>query len=79
MSSSINTVKVTRQEMVEALTRYDLKWLASGNATTKDLMDDCVKFFAEGGYGTWANHKLILLYSDMIAPEDAVVEVEDAA
>ena len=75
----MNIVKVTRQEMIEALTRYDLNWLASGNATTKDLMDDCIKFFAKGGYSTWANHQLILLYSDMIAPEDAVVEVKEAA
>lgn len=74
----MNAVKVTRQEMIEALTRYDLQWLASGNATTKDLMDDCVKFFAGGGYSTWADHQLILSYSDVIAPEDAVVEVEGA-
>jgi hypothetical protein len=74
----MNTVKVTRQEMIEALTRHDLEWLASGNATTKDLMDDCVKFFAEGGFTTWADHRLIALYSDVIAPEDATVGLEAA-
>jgi hypothetical protein len=65
----MNTVKVTRQEMTEALTRYDLNWLASGNATTKDLMDDCVKFFAEGGYSVWSDETLLEFYTEL--QEDA--------
>lgn len=75
----MKTVKVTRQEMIEALTRYDLNWLVSGNATTKDLMDDCVRFFAEGGFTTWTDQRLAHLYSEVIAPEDATVEVKEAA
>jgi hypothetical protein len=65
----MNTVKVTRQEMIEALTRHDLEWLASGNARTKDLMDDCVKFFTEGGYSVWTDRQLFDLYSEL--EEDA--------
>jgi hypothetical protein len=65
----MNTVKVTRQEMIEALTRHDLEWLASGNARTMDLMDDCVKFFAEGGYSVWADKELFDLYAEL--EEDA--------
>jgi len=75
----MNTVKVTRQEMIEALTRYDLNWLASGNATTKDLMDDCVGFFAKGGFSVWADKKLVQLYEEVIASEDATVEVQEVA
>jgi hypothetical protein len=65
----MNTVKVTRQEMIEALTRYDLNWLVSGNATTKDLMNDCVKFFAAGGYSVWTDRQLFDFYTEL--QEDA--------
>lgn len=61
---------MNREEMIEALTRYDLEWLASGNATTKDLMDDCVKFFATGGYGVWTDRQLFDFYTEL--QEDAV-------
>ena len=75
----MNAIKVTRQEMIEALTRHDLNWLASGNATTKDLMDDCVRFFAKGGFSVWTDEKLVQLYEEVIAPEDATVELQEAA
>jgi hypothetical protein len=65
----MNIVKVTRQEMIEALTRHDLEWLESGNATTKDLMDDCIKFFATGGYNAWTDEKLLDFYTEL--QEDA--------
>jgi hypothetical protein len=65
----MNTEKATRQEMIEALTHYDLKWLVSGNATTKDLMNDCVKFFATGGYSVWSDETLLEFYNEL--QEDA--------
>lgn len=65
----MNTGKVTRQEIIEALTRHDLNWLASGNATTKDLMDDCVRFFAKGGFSVWTDKELFDLYTEL--QEDA--------
>jgi hypothetical protein len=61
----MSTVKVTRQEMIEALTRYELAWIGSGNATTKDLMDDCVKFFSKGGFNVWTNEKLLDFYMEL--------------
>ena len=60
---------MNREEMIEALTRYDLKWLASGNATTKDLMDDSVRFFAAGGFSVWSDETLLEFYTEL--QEDA--------
>ena len=60
---------MNREEMIEALTRYDLDWLASGNATTKDLMNDCVRFFAAGGYSVWSDETLLEFYTEL--QEDA--------
>ena len=60
---------MNREEVIEALTRYDLDWLASGNAITKDLMDDCVKFYAKGGYSVWTDKELFDLYTEL--QEDA--------
>lgn len=75
----MNTIKKTRQEMVEALTRYDLQWLAAGNAAAKSEMDYCVEFFAKGGYNIWTDKELIDLYIENVAPEDATVELQEAA
>ena len=58
-----------REEMIEALTRNDLNWLASGNATTKDLINDCVRFFAAGGYSVWSDETLLEFYTEL--QEDA--------
>ena len=68
-------IEVTRAEMISALTRYDLRWIASGNVTTQDLWTDCVGFFARGGYSTWDDKELIDLYQETIAPDDADVTV----
>lgn len=60
---------MNREEMIEALTRNDLNWLASGNAATKDLMDDCIKFYAKGGYSVWTDKELFDLHTEL--QEDA--------
>jgi hypothetical protein len=68
-------VEVTRQEMIEALTRYELEFIASGNAS--DDMDHCVRFFVKGGFDNWMNSQLIRKYREDIAPEGADVALRE--
>ena len=63
----MNPIKITRQEMIEALTRYELEFIASGNATND--LDDCVRFFVNGGFNAWSDNQLVRKYREDIAQE----------
>jgi hypothetical protein len=44
----------TRQEMIQALTRFELQYLMDN----PHLLDDVAKFFANGGYVNQTDEKL---------------------
>ena len=45
---------MTRQQMIQALTRYELEWFANH----PELIDDSVQFFAAGGFADYSDLKL---------------------
>jgi hypothetical protein len=70
----MTTVKVTRSDMIAALTRHELEWIYGG--VCREELDGAVEFFAKGGFIDWSDDKLIRKYREDIAPEDAEVVLE---
>jgi len=71
----MTTVKVTRSDMIVALTRHELEWVYGG--VCREELDEAVKFFAKGGFKDCSDDKLIRKYREDIAPEDAEVVLEE--
>lgn len=67
----MTTVKVTRSDMIAALTRHELEWVHGG--VCRESLDEAVKFFAKGGFKDCSDDKLIRKYREDVAPEDAEV------
>lgn len=70
----MTTVKVTRKDMITALTRHDLEWIYGGICIAD--LDGAVEFFAKGGFKDWSDDQLIRKYREDIAPENAEVVLE---
>lgn len=62
---SAHHAQPTRPEMIKALTRYELEFIAAGNAT--DDLGDCIEFFVKGGFNAWSDNQLIRKYREDIA------------
>jgi len=71
----MTTVKVTRSDMIAALTRYELEWMQGG--VGREEFEEEVEFFAKGGFKNWSDDQLIRKYREDIAPEDAEVVLDE--
>ena len=69
----MTTVKVTRSDMIAALTRHELEWIHGIAYLCKESFDGAVEFFAKGGFKDCSDDKLIRKYREDIAPEDAEI------
>ena len=59
---------MTREEMIKALTRYELEWMQGG--VDREAFEEEVGFFAKGGFKNWSDDQLIRKYREDVAPEE---------
>jgi hypothetical protein len=57
---------MNRQDLIKALTRYELDWYVHNSEGHED---ETAEFFAKGGFNTYTDEQLADEYSKNIAPE----------
>lgn len=52
---------MSREEMIEKLTEYELRWLA--NNFNESFLEACVEFFSKGGWNMTETEQLAKIYA----------------
>jgi len=64
----LEEVKLTRQQLIKALTKYELEWFSQN--TEKIHIEGVSDFFTTGGFYIWSDEKLQEMYDELIKEED---------
>jgi hypothetical protein len=63
----LEEVKLTRQQLIKALTKYELEWFIDNGGPYIEGVSD---FFVTGGFNIWSDEKLQEMYDELMGEEE---------